>query len=265
MNWTGTTRRERDDMKKDTSGAIRDGGVEYPYSDEMDGDGHQWNLPSYVEQWIANWNVDAQRRARHAEAVGRILEVLRPFGDRDGLRFLDLGCGWGNHSVALLKAFRGSSLVALDRSQAMLDRCQCALEPYGSRARLVRADLNDPGWSAELGEPFDVIISVQTLHHVVRSRLPGVYGDIAACLKQGGMFLNLDRFLPHLRARLVDRAMEIGFIHLLVERWFPRWNRGASGIQHRQLLRDAGFNVMVEQLIDSNGQAFAWLILCKPG
>ena len=79
-------------------------------------------------------------------------------------RILDLGCGAGNQTLNLLRAFPDADCTLLDISPAMLER---AAERVGSvasgRVTLVEGDLR----SVTLPErSFDVVVAAAVLHHL---------------------------------------------------------------------------------------------------
>lgn len=127
-----------------------------------------------------------ERRARH-EPVAYILgeqefrglsfkvtpDVLIPRGDSEVLvdaalaarpqaqRVLDCGTGSGALLLAFLHELPAATGVGIDRSPGALAVASENAERLGlaARARFVLADWNRPGWSDELGGPFDLILA----------------------------------------------------------------------------------------------------------
>lgn len=83
-----------------------------------------------------------------AETVYEMLS-LRP-----GSRVLDLGCGWGRHSVELARL--GCSVVGLDRSAVLLGGAATRAEAAGVGVEWVRGDIREPRWRGE----FDAVVSL---------------------------------------------------------------------------------------------------------
>ena len=83
-----------------------------------------------------------------AETVYEML-ALRP-----GARVLDLGCGWGRHSVELARL--GCSVVGLDQSPVPLERAAALADEAGVVVEWVRGDVRERRWNAE----FDVVVSL---------------------------------------------------------------------------------------------------------
>jgi release factor glutamine methyltransferase len=100
-------------------------------------------------------------------------DVLIPRGDSevlveralaarpDARRVLDCGVGSGALLLTCLLELPVASGVGIDSSQAALcvARANAAALGLGVRAMLVRADWTQPGWSDELGGPFDLVLA----------------------------------------------------------------------------------------------------------
>ncbi|MFC4116674.1 class I SAM-dependent methyltransferase [Nonomuraea zeae] len=110
----------------------------------------------------------------------------------------DMGAGTGAGSLALARRFATAEIVAIDRSDVMLDRLRSAAREQGlaDRVRVAQADL-DAAWPA-IGA-VDVVWAASSLHHVAD---PGrVLRDILAALNPGGLLAvvemdTLPGFLP---------------------------------------------------------------------
>ncbi len=121
-----------------------------------------------------------------------------------GRRVLDLGAGTGSGTVALAGLFGAAEVVAVDRSEAMLERVRSRAVGLGlaGRVRTVRADL-DAGWP-ELGSergpgPLDVVWASNALHEVADP--DRVFRDVFGALRPGGLLAVAEmdaptRFLP---------------------------------------------------------------------
>jgi SAM-dependent methyltransferase len=85
--------------------------------------------------------------------------VLSLAGDVRGLRVLDAGCGPGLYAEQL--AAHGARVVALDASDAMVERARTRL---GASADVRRADLGRPLPFEDCS--FDLIVCALVIHHV---------------------------------------------------------------------------------------------------
>ena len=180
-----------------------------PAEDLPDADGHLWHSPQFVIEWIRLREDLASNhdRARHAEEQKILLAAGRRL-DREHLRLLDLGAGWGRFIKTLLNEFRQSTAVALDFSQPMLEAAKTNLGNLADRVEFVCQDLTNEHSITDLNGQFDLIFSSQTLHHFEPGSLRHIYQKIAQILSPGGIFLNFDRVSrpPSLAARLAYRA-----------------------------------------------------------
>jgi trans-aconitate 2-methyltransferase len=103
-----------------------------------------------------------------------VLERLELRGDEHAL---DAGCGSGRVSERLLERLPGGRLLAVDASEAMVDK---ARERLGDRASYLVADLTE----LEVGERFDLVFSTATFHWVLdHERL---FARLRAALRPGG-------------------------------------------------------------------------------
>jgi SAM-dependent methyltransferase len=128
-------------------------------------------------------------------------EWIAATADTAPARILDLGCGTGTGTFALLERFPDAEVVAVDASPAMLERvtARAAELGLGARLRTVQADL-DAAWpAAELGEGFDVAWAAASMHHMASPQQ--VLTDLRSALRPGGLLALLEmdgfpRFLP---------------------------------------------------------------------
>lgn len=111
---------------------------------------------------------------------------------------VDLGAGTGTGSLALARRFTTAELIAVDVSEAMLERVgRAALaNGLGDRVRLVRADMNDR-WP-EIG-PVDFAWASSSVHEL--DDPDRLFRDVFTALNPGGLLVvvemdTLPRFLP---------------------------------------------------------------------
>lgn len=140
-----------------------------------------WTDPEQVDWYLQRIGRLEARLA--GEAV--LADVLPPAPER----MLDLGCGDGR-LVTVVRDARAtvSEVVAVDRSSPMLQRAAERF-PEGSGVELRTWDLEHP--ITPLGA-FDVIVSGFAIHHLADERKRALLGEIAAQLRPGGSFLNLE-------------------------------------------------------------------------
>jgi trans-aconitate 2-methyltransferase len=88
------------------------------------------------------------------------MEVLQRLELRGDERALDAGCGSGRVTAELAKRLPTGSIVAVDASEAMVEK---ARERLGERTAYLVADLS----RLELEEPVDLVFSTATFHWIV--------------------------------------------------------------------------------------------------
>ncbi|MFI8089396.1 class I SAM-dependent methyltransferase [Streptomyces sp. NPDC086080] len=112
---------------------------------------------------------------------------------------VDLGCGTGAGTLALLGRFPDAEVTAVDSSTAHLHRLRekAAAAGAADRVRLVHADLDATPWP-RLGTP-ELVWASATLHHLADPG--GALRTVYELLAPGGLFAVLEpagspRFLP---------------------------------------------------------------------
>ena len=118
----------------------------------------KYSIEAAQRQIMAHFDSTApQYRAEISEADGRVQALLGHFGNLDGKRVLDAGCGKGRYAALLKRKFPRAEITALDVSAEML-----AQVPAGIRK--VRAGLLDLPFGAGA---FDAVFCVEALEHAV--------------------------------------------------------------------------------------------------
>ena len=113
-------------------------------------------------------------------------------GDRDVVRFVDLGAGDGGFTELLLDLYPDSTGVLVDFSEPMLAAARERLAAKEGRWEILAADLATPTWRDGLpeGERFDAIVSRLAIHHLPDERKRALYSEAFELLRPGGLFLN---------------------------------------------------------------------------
>jgi trans-aconitate 2-methyltransferase len=164
------------------------------------------------------------------ESLGR--EVLARLALRGDELVLDVGCGSGRITEALIERLPRGRVIALDASPSMV---------AAARRRLPQADVRVmDALELELAEPVDAILSTATFHWIAdHERL---FRRLRAALRPGGRLLaqcggegNIDELRG--RANAV-RAREPYAPHF--RGWQAPWNYAAPD-RTRERLLDAGF------------------------
>lgn len=163
-------------------------------------DGIQW------QQWVTRWDRMQERYlVQRAERIRLLVHLVR-VAVSPVRRVLDLGCGTGSLMQPFLEAFPDAIVCGLDFDPVLLPLAQERLRPYGTRSRLLLADLRTEAWQAELPDTFDAVISATALHWLTEDQLAGLYRQLAGLLRPGGLFLNANHVAS--RQREIQRMWE---------------------------------------------------------
>ena len=136
---------------------------------------------SFHDEWARSINLDDLLVSESFEAETAIENryALHRFGDLQGQRLLELGCGAGETSVYF--ALKGADVTACDISSEMLEVARRLADKHGVRLRLFKMkaeDLRFPDAS------FDCVFGNSVLHHV--ELLPAVR-EVWRVLRPGGI------------------------------------------------------------------------------
>ncbi|MET7779227.1 class I SAM-dependent methyltransferase [Streptomyces mirabilis] len=139
-------------------------------------------------------DLDAEVLAEHLASITAWLPIGT--GPR---RIVDLGCGTGAGTLALLERFPEAQLTAVDLSAAHLNRLRAKAAAAGAadRVRIVRADLDATAWP-ELGTP-ELVWASASMHHMPDP--DRTLRQVHDLLAPGGLFAVVElagfpRFLP---------------------------------------------------------------------
>jgi 2-polyprenyl-3-methyl-5-hydroxy-6-metoxy-1,4-benzoquinol methylase len=111
--------------------------------------------------------------------------IRASLGPLRGKRLLDVGCGLGEASVFF--ALEGADVTATDISSGMLDAAQRLAAANNVALRTVVSASEDLAIAAE--EPFDIIYTGNTLHHV---NIAESLSRLLPLLKDDGTFVSWD-------------------------------------------------------------------------
>lgn len=134
-----------------------------------------------------DFDVVAQSYDRLVRRNPGYIEHLRLSADRlaiadrgRGARLLDLCCGTGLSTEALVRAYPEAEIVGLDASSGMLELARA--KPALSKATFVLGDASDPA-AADIGGPFDGVLMAYGIRNLPEPDV--ALGRIASLLKPG--------------------------------------------------------------------------------
>jgi len=127
------------------------------------------------------------------EQIEIMLRVIEARGEPVE-RFVDLGCGSGVLTQALLSRYPQATGTLVDFSEPMLKAARTQLSDHASRLRFVTEDFGATAWLRSVSDqaPFDVIMSAYAIHHQPDARKRELYAEILNLLKPGGFFINVE-------------------------------------------------------------------------
>jgi tRNA (cmo5U34)-methyltransferase len=167
-------------------------------------------------------------RPRQFDVLLRLLRFL----PRPPESFLDLGSGDGILLAAVLEAYPQASGVAVDFSPLMLEQCRQRLATFGSRVRIVEADLGSPDWFRQLTAPFPAVISGFAIHHLIHERKRQLYREIYQLLTPDGIFINTE----HVSSP--SPSIEAMFDDAMTDHLYQRRREKGEEITREQVKRD---------------------------
>jgi cyclopropane-fatty-acyl-phospholipid synthase len=158
--------------------------------------------------------------------------VARKLGLREGMRLLDVGCGWGGMVMHAAREYGVKALgVTLSAQQAEWARRAIAEAGLSGLAEVRHLDYRDVPETE-----FDAVSSIGLTEHIGKAQLPGYFGFLYGKLKPGGRLLNHCITRPDDSEPARRRG---GFINRYV---FPDGELESPGYLMSQM-HDAGFEV----------------------
>jgi len=104
-----------------------------------------------------------------AEAEQKMLELYAERAQlKDGMRILDLGCGWGSLSTWLAKRYPNSQIIGLSNSHGQREFIQNRAKERGlSNLTIYTGNVAEFDFTAEqLGNGFDRVMSIEMFEHM---------------------------------------------------------------------------------------------------
>ena len=149
-----------------------------------------WQDPEVVASFVH------ERRGAVPYGADQLAMMVRVVaaGGQPVRRVLDVGCGSGVVTAAILARFPDARAVLVDFSAPMLDEARAALGSGEPALRFVTGDLAMPSWvdGGRGTAPFDVVASSYAIHHLSDARKRALYAELYALLAPGGIFVNVE-------------------------------------------------------------------------
>lgn len=126
----------------------------------------------------------------------RMLTGLIPAEPEQEFLAVDLGCGAGSLSGAVLARFPNSHVLALDGSATMLTEARRRLGAFGDRVECREFDLFEDAWLDRLQAPPLCFLSSLAIHHLDVDQKKQLFGRLYDRLLPGGALLVIDLVEP---------------------------------------------------------------------
>jgi tRNA (cmo5U34)-methyltransferase len=184
--------------------------------------GNPWLDEEKARRWVPRARAGGRLRDEHTDTVIRLAGLHNP------RRILDLGSGTGDLDARALDRYPEASITCLDGAPVMLERSRETLAPYGERARFILSDLGKD-WRAAVGGGYDVVMSIQAIHHLPTWAKRSVYARCFDVLRPGGLLIVQERIAfdgrlwPHIQALWEARRKEEGVEPLGLEMNYDEW------------------------------------------
>ncbi|MFI0907353.1 class I SAM-dependent methyltransferase [Streptomyces sioyaensis] len=189
--------------------------------------------PSMVYS-CAYWGTADQGVATLEDAQrGKLDLICRKLGLQEGMRLLDVGCGWGSMVLHAAREYGVRAVgITLSEEQATFARKRVAEAGLADRIEIRVQDYREVH-----DEPFDAISSVGMAEHVGRTQYAEYAGALYSLLKPGGRLLN------HQIARRPVADEDAYHVDEFIDRYvFPDGELAPLGRTVGQL-EEAGFEV----------------------
>ena len=148
-----------------------------------------WKLPDIVNRFLSYRAAIPLAQ----EQIGVMMSILKT-RRQPVQNFLDLGCGDGILSAAILGEYPSRRGVLVDFSEPMLDQAREQLKEYESQLSFENLDYGDPAWINKVRPhaPFDAVVSGYSIHHQPDGRKHSLYREIFSLLEPGTWFVNIE-------------------------------------------------------------------------
>jgi tRNA (cmo5U34)-methyltransferase len=185
----------------------------------------------------------------YSEMVEAIINTLS-FLSSEAFEVIDLGCGTGTVSRAVINAYPKARITCVDISEKMLQIAGAKLSDVHD-AVYVNSDF----YEFDFNKSFDAAVSSLALHHMVTKQDKlDFYKKIYSGLNDGGVFINADVVLAStdvLQKRYMEKWVDFMLMNVPKEevegKWIPAHyeeDRPVSMTEHFEMLNEAGFKTI---------------------
>jgi len=160
-------------------------------------------MPPHSEKWKKEFNSDRRIKTfdetidlfslRRDERL-KVLQTLLPEVTNEDYYILELGAGTGIVTKRLATHYPTANIVAIDGAKKMVDFAKSKRFFQGNDGRIgwVLADYSSPTWRKKIVHAFNLVVSVDSLHHLTHKRKKELYQEIYQVITPGGVLLISD-------------------------------------------------------------------------
>ena len=151
--------------------------------------------PAPSGEWATYRDLIEVAVPRRTEQAAALLTLL-PFDAEADFLAMDLGCGEGRLTAAVLEAFPGARAIALDGDEGMLEIARERLKAYGARVSVERFELGSTEWVA-CAEGAGAVLTSLCVHHLDGDGKRGLFRALRHRLTSPGALLIADLVEPN--------------------------------------------------------------------
>ena len=130
------------------------------------------------------------------EQIATVLDLIPEFPEPGEGLLVDLCCGAGPLTAALLERFPRARVLAMDLSPTMLEHVvRTTLDEHRERLQTRQFDLAETSWRS-FPEPVHAFVSSLAIHHLDGEGKRRLFCDLAAALAPGGAVVIADLVRP---------------------------------------------------------------------
>ncbi|HLV97877.1 MAG TPA: class I SAM-dependent methyltransferase [Ktedonobacterales bacterium] len=149
----------------------------------------QWDNADFARRWDATALVNNPTRAEQLDILVSLIEETY----QQGAAILDLGIGSGLVEAVLFARRPDAYIVGVESSAAMIDLAKRRLASFESHYTIIQHDFSDIDGLALPAKEYQMVMSVQALHHITHVQQQKVFQFVANLLPAGGLFLLMER------------------------------------------------------------------------
>jgi len=151
-----------------------------------------WQSKEAADRYSRVADMLVPNRREILSIIARVATLFAP----EPPRVLDLGCGYGDVTAAVLERVPQACVCMVDFSEEMIHRGVGRFQ--GNKdIQILSHNLNE-GLPEQLRpQEFDAVVSCFALHHVEFERRVPLYAQVREVLRPSGVFVNGDRFREH--------------------------------------------------------------------